>query len=202
MQNLYWMGFIYQSVQPPPPPHFVSMKLQFTLLVALICAAVAQSDSKSSDSGNSSGSGSSGGSGGSGSSTGSPSQSQPPPSSSELSPQTKTTNKYFTPEKTFSVTHKTEPFPGKTTAISGVGPSVSTNSYTFTYNQPDKTQSITQNPSLSSALVNSGIDIRSSASNLEPDPTHLQDARNYGGVVRAPILVAIAAVTAAGAILL
>ena len=138
----------------------------------------------------------------SGSKSSSGSNSSPDAKKGDPTPQKSTSNSYFTPEVTYTTPSTTQPFPGKPTAISGQGPSVSTNSYTWTYKKPDELQSGTPNPSLSSALVKSGIDINSTASNLEPDPANLQDARNYAFAVHVPTLVLLTALAAAGAILL
>ncbi|WFD35710.1 hypothetical protein MCUN1_002571 [Malassezia cuniculi] len=165
------------------------MHLHLTSLLAFACLVAAQSGSSS----------------GSRSSSASASNSASGSSSAagtDLVPQTQTTNSYYTPEVTFTIPSGSSSFPGQGTAISGVGPSISTNQYTYTYNKPDATGSPTANPSLSSALVSSGIDIRSIASNLDPSPENLQDARGFAYALHVPTAVAAAAVIAAGAVLL
>ncbi|WFD02494.1 hypothetical protein MOBT1_001177 [Malassezia obtusa] len=84
------------------------------------------------------------------------------------------TNPYFTPKQTFTPITTLQSAPSGTVIVmTGVGPSETPGKYTWNYTAPASTLQPTQNPALSSSLAKS-IDMRSSASNLEPDPEHLQ----------------------------
>ncbi|PKI83219.1 hypothetical protein MVES_002855 [Malassezia vespertilionis] len=84
------------------------------------------------------------------------------------------TNEYFTPKQTFTPATTFEtPQGGKQTQISGVGPSISSDPYTWSYTAAQSTLLPTDNPSLSSSLAKEGHG--PGASDLNPAPDHLQN---------------------------
>ncbi|KAI3625837.1 hypothetical protein CBS9595_001198 [Malassezia furfur] len=95
-------------------------------------------------------------------------------------PVTSPTNSYYTPAQTYTpITTLPSGQSGTVVVVTGVGPSETPDSYSWNYTAALSTLAPTVNSALSSSLAKS-IDLRSSASNLEPDPKNLQ---TVGGAV-------------------
>lgn len=90
------------------------------------------------------------------------------------------TNSYFTPKQTYTpISTLQSAQGGKPMTISGHGPSERPGPYTWNYSAALSTLAPTQNSALSSSLAKS-LDIRPEASNLQPDPEHLQVRTDRG----------------------
>lgn len=97
--------------------------------------------------------------------------------SAQTAPIISPTNPYFTPSKTFSIASTLQSVQGgQQTVITGVGPDASPGPYTWNYTLPQSTLQPTSNPALVSSLAKS-FPIDASASNLQPDPEHVQVRR-------------------------
>ncbi|WFD46202.1 hypothetical protein GLX27_000834 [Malassezia furfur] len=89
-------------------------------------------------------------------------------------PVTSPTNSYYTPSQTYTpISTLPSGQSGTVIVMSGVGPSQTPDGYTWNYTAALSTLEPTVNPALSSSLAKS-VDLRSTASNLEPDPKNLQ----------------------------
>lgn len=104
------------------------------------------------------------------------------------------TNAYFTPSQTYTpITTLQTVTNGKPMTISGVGPDLSTNPYTWNYTAPQSTLDPTTNPAIMSSLAKAGVPVGPSVSNLQPDPANLQTAGAMAHTVNYALL-ALAAV--------